>query len=690
MKTSSLKFKIISFLGTFAMLIVPALAPVVYPYPFGRYFGPDPAHAAAANGIIVMWDGTSATANQAGWSRYANLDGYYIRGAAAGANADDTAHGNATHTHNSVHSHTVAAHTHSAGSISTATTTNAGVGNATSGNAARLAHTHNYVSGNERIDAGGNLMGFDLPANAAYDTANNDPWHVDMIFLLSNGTTDIPANALAFWNSNNLPAGWTLQYAERFPVGAAANANGGVTTNGTANSHTHTDAGHTHSEPAHTHAGNTGVSTSNTNNGAGANTQVAPAAHRHNITTNSANATSEGSTVAPASAAANGEPPWAKLNIIKNTNTAQTPEGIIAIWTGNVSAIPTGWQLCNGTGCTTDMTGANTTYGGNFVKGGNLDLPATGGTANHTHTGGGNHSHSVPVHNHTIATVANTSNTSVPIRGVAGYNGTTTAHNHAITGNTANSAAYNTGATNAALNASADDANSPPYKHVLFIQYNPSYTLTQTNWRWYASNGSVTLTDPWATGATIDLAEKAAIIQIPAANMPPKFGDHIRIQINFAATTGSLAATQVGFTLQYSAAEDCTTAGSWTPVGAKASGSIWRLFDEAALADSVTQVNQLTNSTAGAEGYYSEINSSAVNPNAVANGQLSEWDWPVENNGAASDTTYCFRMIKSTGGVISYNSDSYPKLTTAPGPGDVMRHGDFFQNGVKKGFFWAE
>jgi hypothetical protein len=47
-------------------------------------------------------------------------------------------------------------------------------------------------------------------------------------------------------------------------------------------------------------------------------------------------------------------------------------------------------------------------------------------------------------------------------------------------------------------------------------------------------------------------------------------------------------------------------------------------------------------------------------------------------------------MIKNSGSAISYNSDSYPKLTTAPGSANVMRHGNFFQGESEKGFFWAD
>lgn len=218
-----------------------------------------------------------------------------------------------------------------------------------------------------------------------------------------------------------------------------------------------------------------------------------------------------------------------------------------------------------------------------------------------------------------------------------------------------------------------------------------SASLTQNNFRFYVTANSVTLTDPWPSGS-LDLGEKAVLTQLPAANTTLKSGDRVRMKINFYVSTANLSASSQAFQLEYSAAEDCTTASSWTAVGAKASGSIWRLYDEASIGDSTVTVNNLSDSTAGAEGYYSEINPSAVNPNAVgySPSQYSEWDWPVENNGATENTTYCFRMAKNGGTAFdSYGSGSYPKITTAPGASVLMRHGNFFQNSSEKGFFWV-
>lgn len=220
------------------------------------------------------------------------------------------------------------------------------------------------------------------------------------------------------------------------------------------------------------------------------------------------------------------------------------------------------------------------------------------------------------------------------------------------------------------------------------VDYTPR-TITQNDFEWFAPEATVTLTNNWPTGSGEDLSENQVLEYLPATNEPLGVGEQIRLQMNFT-TTAQLLASEETFALEYVQAEDCTTATGWADVGGTGSGTIWRLYDETTIGPSTTQVNQISTSSATAEGYFSETNPTSSNPNQIEATENSEWDWPIENNGATSNTSYCFRMTFGTGTALNaYNSDSYPQLTTAPNVGSMMKHGKVFHNEAEGGFFWA-
>jgi len=216
-------------------------------------------------------------------------------------------------------------------------------------------------------------------------------------------------------------------------------------------------------------------------------------------------------------------------------------------------------------------------------------------------------------------------------------------------------------------------------------------SYTQNDFEWYVTADSVNLSNIWPEGNGANLNENEALTQLPASNEALINGDKIRVQMNLTTSKSNLDVGTQKFRLEYSAANDCTTAGSWATVGDKGSGTVWRFFDETSIGDSTEQNNHISTSDTGSEGYYSEINPTDNNPNAVNIGENSEWDWPIENNGAAENTTYCFRMTLEGGTVFNtYNADSYPKLTTAPGISNLLRHGNYFKDQDEKGYFWTD
>ena len=181
------------------------------------------------------------------------------------------------------------------------------------------------------------------------------------------------------------------------------------------------------------------------------------------------------------------------------TGVSGIPTGLIAMWSGATSAIPSGWELCDGNNGTPDLrnrfvVGANTSTGDTTYPG--LSVNATGGSADATLV---SHSHTVDSHTHGDGslTAANRSLTGSINRiseTFAGFGGSASGVFTKVGGNNAggtpgnpdsnNCGAVNfdgshthdvTGSTGSASpgtnsqGSSATNANLPPYYALCFI-----------------------------------------------------------------------------------------------------------------------------------------------------------------------------------------------------------------------------
>ncbi len=130
------------------------------------------------------------------------------------------------------------------------------------------------------------------------------------------------------------------------------------------------------------------------------------------------------------------------------------PSGMIAMWSGSVATIPSGWYLCNGSNGTPDLrdrfvVGAGSTYA----------VDATGGSANaivvsHTHTA----TVTDPGHNHSVQTLALQTS-------AAGAEVTTQFSGTNLTGSNTTGITV----TNATAGTSGTNANLPPYYALCYI-----------------------------------------------------------------------------------------------------------------------------------------------------------------------------------------------------------------------------
>ena len=103
--------------------------------------------------------------------------------------------------------------------------------------------------------------------------------------------------------------------------------------------------------------------------------------------------------------------------MVSGTRMFFISSGTIALWSGSIATIPSGWALCDGTNSTPDLrdkfiVGAGTT---SYAPG------TTGGALTHTHT--------VPVHNHSVDVDAATSGGNSGTRNGDNGHGTTVAEN---------------------------------------------------------------------------------------------------------------------------------------------------------------------------------------------------------------------------------------------------------------------
>ncbi len=208
-----------------------------------------------------------------------------------------------------------------------------------------------------------------------------------------------------------------------------------------------------------------------------------------------------------------------------------------------------------------------------------------------------------------------------------------------------------------------------------------SPTFALSSYRFYVDTDSENVTDPWGNP---NIAEDTMLALLPATNDAPKDSTELRLRIGITVSTATLGASSQQFKLQYKAGTDasCTT-GSWTDVDAGGGGGVWRFATS-----SVTDGTALTALKLGVSDVlqsYSKVNPTATNVNAATAGQAIEYDFHLQQNGAAPASSYSFKVVESDGTALS--SYTYcPTLTTAHATSQELRHGNVFSDGIEQGF----
>ena len=150
--------------------------------------------------------------------------------------------------------------------------------------------------------------------------------------------------------------------------------------------------------------------------------------------------------------------------VINNTGDQNLNTGIlvgaIVLWYGSASAVPSGYQLCNGSGGTPDLRGR-------FVRGAatSSELLTTAGSATHLHSGANSGAVSDHSHSYSISVSANGDYNSGNGVGTVQY--ATQGHNHTVNNGTTSNAG---GHSHTSSGVSALASSLPFHKMLYWIK----------------------------------------------------------------------------------------------------------------------------------------------------------------------------------------------------------------------------
>jgi len=161
-----------------------------------------------------------------------------------------------------------------------------------------------------------------------------------------------------------------------------------------------------------------------------------------------------------------------------------TPEGAISMWAGTIAQVPTGWQLCNGTGTTNNLSIAVPNLTSKFIvgsitdTGGTYDIGDTGGSTDIDFTSGSTALTiaQMPLHGHPtrVNTTTETTARTFTTGGIMLSTGNPNSY-AAFSGTVSNTAGQQVGGTGGGTGhthaVSATGGNLPPYYALAFIIY---------------------------------------------------------------------------------------------------------------------------------------------------------------------------------------------------------------------------
>jgi hypothetical protein len=397
-------------------------------------------------GITIVWTGTNAGI-PADWERETLLDGIYPKGALFNVNPNKTG-GTATHTHTS------SAHAHLDSHSHTITIAGTSVGGVDTGPGAVISgkfHTHTVTCG---AVSGGSLSS----VTSTYSEISNNPPYYEVIFIKPQEiVSGVPDDGICFvdssdtldftfCNGSNDTPDLRNKYLKGAPNPNDAGTTGGSYTNVHNLTHTHTVAVHDHID-----ATTSAPTTTGGENGTDSN-KCSSATHTHTIDV-ATETSSITAAVAELTTVETVEPAYEKLVPVQNkTGNNVENVGMIGMWLGLLSDIPSGWQEVS------NMRGkhlkcSNTTS--EFLIGGGSNTH-THANQYHTHTASAVHTHTHGALSH-VSTFSDSNHTgATPNKSNESHPTVTVANGTSVYADTATSA--------------DSSSNEPAYRTVNFIK----------------------------------------------------------------------------------------------------------------------------------------------------------------------------------------------------------------------------
>lgn len=203
----------------------------------------------------------------------------------------------------------------------------------------------------------------------------------------------------------------------------------------------------------------------------------------------------------------------------------------------------------------------------------------------------------------------------------------------------------------------SDDGDGHLYRVAVVEWPTASRKLIQDDFRIYSDNDTLTPTVPRG-----GLGENA---EMTATNNPIAPGESVRIRMSLRVTAAAMPAGVDVFQLQYAKrppATSCSAISTWLYLGDTASTTaVWR--GQAGSPTNGATLPSLLLSASTIRGSYQEETPTALVPNQALVGDVVEYDWNVEHNGADDKSDYCFRMVETDGAVFE-DYETYPVLRT--------------------------